>query len=60
MQTFGLSLRGIENAIAAPISTFSYSFNTLHKVLLLTLLLQRLSSALLKEGMRYTPQIQFS
>jgi len=36
VQTFGLSLRGIENATAAPFSTFSPSFDTLHKVLLIT------------------------
>ena len=36
VQTFGLSLRGVENAIATPVSTFSPSFSTLHIVLLLT------------------------
>ena len=33
---YGLSLHGVENAIVTPVSTFSPSFNTLHKVLLLT------------------------
>jgi len=36
MQTFGLSFCGVENANATPVSAFSPSFNTLHKVLLLT------------------------
>jgi len=36
VQTFVLSLRGVENAIATPVSTFSPSFNTLRKVILLT------------------------
>jgi hypothetical protein len=36
VQTFGLSLRGVENATVTPVSTFSPSFNTLHRVLLLT------------------------
>ena len=36
MRTFGLSLRGVENAVATPASTFSPSFSTPHKVLLLT------------------------
>ena len=34
VQTFGLSLRGVENAIVTTVSTFSPSLNTLHKVLL--------------------------
>ena len=37
VQTFGLSLREVENVIATPVSTFSPSFSILvHKVLLLT------------------------
>ena len=36
VQTFGLSLRGVEYAIATPVSTFSPSFNNLHKFILLT------------------------
>jgi len=36
VQSFGLSLRGVENAIVTPVHTFSHSFNNLHEVLLLT------------------------
>jgi hypothetical protein len=48
VQTLCMSLRGVENANDTPVSTFSPSFSALFKVLLM---LQRLSSALLKGGL---------
>jgi hypothetical protein len=32
VQTFGMSLRGVENAIVTPVSIFSPPFSTLHKL----------------------------